>query len=66
MKKISLDNGTTYIDAADALKQWPLDDLAQYMDDETRESVNMDIAPCTDLEFLTEYLKRAAADLVIG
>lgn len=28
------------------------------MDDEIREDVHADIAPCTELEFLKEYMKR--------
>ena len=28
------------------------------MDDEIRESVHADLAPCTELEFLKEYMKR--------
>ena len=28
------------------------------MDDEIREQVHADLAPCTDLEFLEEYMKR--------
>lgn len=28
------------------------------MDQEIREAVHADIAPCTELEFLTEYMKR--------
>ena len=36
-----------YYDAAVAL-----------MDDEIREAVHADLAPCTDLEFLTEYMIR--------
>lgn len=29
-----------------------------YMDDEIREEVHMDLAPCTEVEFLNEYKKR--------
>ena len=28
------------------------------MDDEIRESVHADLAPCSEEEFLTEYMKR--------
>ena len=28
------------------------------MDDDIREEVHRDIAPCSDLEFLEEYMKR--------
>jgi len=30
----------------------------QLMDDDIRESVHADLAPCSDLEFLTEYMRR--------
>ena len=42
------------------------DIVAQYMDDDTREEVHAYFAPCTEEEFLTEYLRRAPHDLVIG
>ena len=30
----------------------------ELMDDEIREAVHADLAPCTDLDFLAEYMKR--------
>ena len=66
MKQISIDNGAHYIDPADALEEISLDVMAQYMDDDTREAVHDEIAPCTDLEFLTRYLEIAPDDLIIG
>ena len=30
----------------------------EFMDDEIREAVHEDLAPCTDEEFLEEYIKR--------
>ena len=32
----------------------------ELMDDEIRESVHQDLSPCTDEEFLIEYMKRHA------
>lgn len=70
MKHISLDNGRTYMTAHKAIGQilaenlW--DTVAQYMDDDIREEVHAYYAPCTEEEFLTEYLRRAPEDLVIG
>lgn len=70
MKHISLDNGRTYMTAHEAIGQilaenlW--DTVAQYMDDDIREEVHAYFAPCTEEEFLTEYLRRAPEDLVIG
>lgn len=34
------------------------DAIVNLMDDELREAVHRDIAPCTDDEFLEEYRKR--------
>lgn len=70
MKRISLDNGHSYITAEEALPEilsrnlW--DTVADLMDDEIRESVADDLAPCTEAEFLVEYLERANDNLVIG
>lgn len=70
MKKISLNNGTTYLDAAEAMGEinarnlW--DAVVGMMDDATREMVHAELAPCTEEEFLNGYLKNAADDLVIG
>lgn len=35
-----------------------MDVIATYMDDDIREGVHCDLAPCTAEEFLTEYIKR--------
>ena len=67
---ISLDNGHTWITAEEAMpeitehKLW--DAIVTIMDDDIREDVHFDLAPCTDLEFLAEYLSRAENGLVIG
>lgn len=37
-------------------KKWEA--IASYMDDDIREDVHGDLAPCTRDEFLAEYLKR--------
>ena len=66
MKRISSDNGANYIDPAEALAHFPLDDMADLMDDDTRERVHDELAPCTDLEFLERYLELAPWDLIIG
>lgn len=73
MKQISIDNGRSYITAVEAMDQlaspdtcitW--DNLVSYMDDETREAVHAELAPCSEVEFLTRYLELAPADLIIG
>jgi hypothetical protein len=66
MKNISIDNGRSYCTVEQALEAYSMGIWSQYMDDETREDVAAEIAPCTDSEFLTAYLGRAAEDLVIG
>jgi len=70
MKRISLDNGHSYTTAEEAIQEildrnlW--DAIVNMMDDEIRESVADDIAPCTEAEFIAEYLNRANDDIVIG
>ena len=71
MARISIDNGNRYydIDELDTIARYidlNWDALVDFMDDDTREAVHFDLAPCTNLEFLAEYLRRAPYDLVIG
>ena len=66
MAQISIDNGHSYVTASEALETISLDTMTNYMDDDTREAVHNEIAPCTDAEFLTRYLELAPDDLVIG
>lgn len=40
------------------LSQDELDVIATYMDDDIRESVAFDLAPCTAYQFLREYVNR--------
>ena len=67
---ISLDNGRTYLTAEEAMPEiiennlWNV--IVNMMDDEVRDDVHADLAPCTELEFLAEYLRRAEEGLVIG
>lgn len=70
MKQISLDNGRTFLSAREAIGEiierdlWDI--VAQFMDDEIREDTHAAVAPCTEEEFLEEYLARADADLIIS
>lgn len=76
MARINLSNGSksywfVAADADAALKcaednGISFDAIAAVMDDDTREMVAFDVAPCSDVEFLREYLKRAEEDLIIG
>ena len=67
---ISLDNGNTWMSASEAMDEirerglWEA--VVNMMDDEIRNSVCDAIAPCTDDEFLGEYLACSAEGLVIG
>ena len=67
---ISLDNGHTWMSASEAMNEiserglWEA--VVNMMDDEIRNSVCDAIAPCTDEEFLEEYLICSAEGLVIG
>ena len=66
MKNISIDNGLHFIEPEEAIDGMRWDVIAHYMEDEAREQVHNELAPCTDLEFLTRYLEIADHDLVIG
>ena len=66
MARISINNGATYATPTEALKEISLDTMAEYMDDDTREAVHDELAPCSDVEFLTRYLELAPDDLIIG
>ena len=68
---LSLDNGHTYLIADDLkdnreeiLSKW--DEIVNLMDDEIREEVNSEMAPCDEIEFLAEYLRKASTDLIVG
>ena len=69
-KRISLDNGASFLDAIEAMPEieergiW--ETVAHYMDDETREKVHAELAPCDKLEFLERYLEIAPSNLIIG
>lgn len=69
MKEISLNNGHSYMSADEAMPEILADDLwdvvVDRMDDDTREAVHAELAPCTELEFLTRYLELASADLTV-
>ena len=66
---ISLDNGNTWLTAEEAMPEiqerglW--DAIVAMMDDEVREAVARDLAPCTEEDFLEEYLGRGG-EIVIG
>ena len=69
-KHISLDNGHTYLTANEAINEimernlW--DAVVMMMDDDLREALHDRLSPCTEHQFLAEYLRLADYDLVIG
>ena len=66
MKQISIDNGNSWITPQEAIAGMSWDVIAHYMEDEAREAVHADLAPCSNLNFLTRYLEIADHDLIIG
>lgn len=65
MKKISINNGLTFVSPAEALEGVKLEDLAIFMEEEARELAH---GQCdgTDLDFLNIYLENAENDLIFG
>lgn len=66
MKSISINNGVDTCTPAEAVESMAWEVIANFMDDETRERVATELAPCTEVAFLTRYLELAPADLIIG
>ena len=46
-----------YEEETDSIDQKLMDAIATYMDDETREQVHLELAPCSPKEFLKRYLE---------
>lgn len=69
MARLSVNNGTSYIDLSE-LSDGDLETLfaplANLMDDDAREQTHSELAPCTTREFMTRYLDLAKDDLLIG
>ncbi len=51
------------MDEDELLENMSIKNLAQFMDDSIREKIHVEMAPCTDKEFVREYLRYA--DLII-
>lgn len=66
MKKISINNGHSYTTPREAIKAVGIEAFVCMMDEEIREHVAHKYAPCTDMKFIREYLRRAKANLIIG
>lgn len=65
-KKISINNSHSFCEPEEAIASVPWEVIVNLMDDETRETVHNELAPCSDLEFLRRYLEIAPDDLIIG
>lgn len=66
---ISIDNGRTLMtatEAASTMTKLQLRLITNIMDDELREQIHNELAPCSDEEFLAAYLERATDDIIIG
>ena len=66
MKQISINNGHSFCTIEEALAEFSIDTIAHYMDDDTREAVARKFTGKSDAEFISEYLKSASEDIVIG
>lgn len=70
MVMISIDNGREFMSANEAMPMiterglWEA--VVSMMDDDIRERVHAELAPCSEEDFLTRYLDLATEDLVIG
>lgn len=69
MAQISIDNGLSF-NGPEELSELPLEEfwdaLVEMMDDDIRERVHYELAPCTDEDFLRRYLELAKEDLILG
>ena len=66
MARISIDNGKSFVTASEALQDVSLKQIAQFMNDDIREHVHEELAPCAEEEFLKRYLELVHEDLIIG
>lgn len=63
--RISVDNGLSWSDPAEAIKTVGWDVIAMMMNDDVRDYVNR-YDHTTNVDFLTDYLKHAPCHLIIG
>lgn len=66
MRNISIDNGNSFVSVPEAIAKASWETIVAFMDDDIRETVHNEIAPCTEEKFLTRYLELAHDDLIIG
>ena len=65
-KRISIDNGAHWTEPAKAVESVDWDVIVSMMEDEAREQVSAELAPCGNVEFLERYLYVAKNNLIIG
>ena len=65
-KRISIDNGAHWVEPAQAVESMDWDVIVSMMEDEAREQVSAELAPCGNVEFLERYLYVAKNNLIIG
>ena len=65
---ISIDNGRTFMTAAEVVSAYPeaLLIIAEFLDDRICEQVACEDDPMTNEEFLECYMNRMTHDLIIG
>lgn len=70
MSMISLNNGLSWLSAENAISEinerglW--DAVVVMMDNNIRERVHAELAPCSRLDFLHRYLELAPENLIFG
>lgn len=66
MKKISVDNGFSFVSPEEAIEIVGALAIAQMMDYDVREYVHNNCNCDNDVEFVRQYLRYAHDDLIIG
>lgn len=64
--RIYINNGKTEVSVREAIEMVGLDQIALYMDDDIREQIHRELAPCTEEEFLAAYMQASPVDIIIG
>jgi len=65
MKRISVDNGNTFISPKEAIERVGFEEIESFMDDDLMEKVHS-LEFEGDQEFLEKYLELSDHDLIIG
>ena len=70
MAMISINNGMDFLNAHEAMplidERHLWDAVVSMMENDVRERVHYELAPCSEEAFLSRYLEIAEEDLVIG